>query len=126
MTPKAALAVESLSSLAVACVAVAAVAAVAAQKQVLVSDMGLPGRDLFLVLAGSHEKEWSDKDLVFVPQSGSLEEGLASVPQVEVFHLRHHGILAASHCPGHDGTCYKNSGHNADHNGGRANRDIFA
>jgi hypothetical protein len=52
--------------------ALAAVAAVAAQRQVWVSDMGLRGRDPLLVLAGSPEKEWPYKDLVFVPQAGTL------------------------------------------------------
>jgi hypothetical protein len=113
--------------------------AVAAQGQVLVSDMGLPGPDLVpdplaglldrgvvcVSQGGLPEKDESlDTDRVFVLQAGAFDQGLASVPQV--FQLHCHGTLSASRRLGQDDTCYKNSGHNADHNGGCANRDIFA
>lgn len=38
----------------------------------------------------------------------------------------HRGILSASLRPGHDGICYKNSGHNGDQVDVRANRDTLA
>ena len=115
--------------------------AVAAQGQVLVPVVGLPGWDplpvppagsldrgvVSVAQGGAPEKDGSlDKDRVFVPQAGAFEEGLASVPQIEVLQVHYHGTLSATHRPGQDDTCYKNSGHNADHNGGRANRGIFA
>ena len=115
--------------------------AVAAQGQVLVPEVELPGRDplpvppagsldrgvVSVAQGGAPEKDGSlDKDRVFVPQAGAFEEGLASVPQIEVLQVHYHGTLSATHRPGQDDTCYKNSGHNADHNGGRANRGIFA
>ena len=39
--------------------------------------------------------------------------------------LYRHEILDANLPPGHDGAYYKNSGHNADQHGVRANRDTF-
>jgi hypothetical protein len=116
-------------------------AAVAAQGQVLVSDMGLPGPDLVpdplaglldqgvvcVSQGGLPEKDESlDTDRVFVLQAGAFDQGLASVPQVGDFQLHCHGTLSATRRLGRGDTCYKNSDHNADHNGGRANRDIFA
>ena len=142
-------AAASVGSAAAAAVAFAVVGAaapvgavaVAAQGQVLVPEVELPGRDplpvppggsldwvmVSVAQGGAPEKDGSlDKDRVFVPQAGAFEEGLASVPQIEVLQVHYHGTLSATHRPGQDDTCYKNSGHNADHNGGRANRGIFA
>ena len=72
------------------------------------------------------KEQSADKDRLLVPWAGLFEQGLASLPHVGVFHLRCHGTLSATLRPDHYGTCYKNSGHNVDQHGGRANRDISA
>jgi hypothetical protein len=66
-----------------------------------------------------------DRDRGVDPRAGPLAQGQASGPQLEVLRPDGREILFAILRPGRDGTYYRNSGHNVDHDGARANRDTF-
>jgi len=67
-----------------------------------------------------------EQELVSVPHAVSLEQGRVSVPLVGLEQRGDPGILSATLHPGHYGVVHKNSGHNADLLGVRANRDTLA
>ncbi len=124
-----------------AVVVAAIVAAVAAPGQVLAPEKELPGRDprpvppagspgRGMVSVAQGEAPVKDgrspgKDRVGVPRAGAFAAGLAAVLRVGGLQDRH-GSLSATRRPGREYTGYRNSGHNADHNGGCANKGIFA
>ena len=67
-----------------------------------------------------------EQELVSVPHAVSLEQGRVSVPLVGLEQRGDPGILSATLHPGHYCVVHKNSGHNADLLGVRANRDTLA